>query len=90
MSVQDPMPKRDTLLPTVSKHGLLGRIDAVPTHPAEHTCDLEDEVELRTPGYLARALGGLQRLRLELREEQCEARVVVVRVADLGDQDVYS
>ena len=55
----------------------------------EDAGDLEHEVELGATGNLARALRGLERLRLELREEQRKTGVVVVRVANPGYLSIY-
>ena len=55
------------------------------THSAKDAGDLEDKVKLCPARYLARSLCGLERLGLELGEEERETGVVVVWVADLRD-----
>ena len=52
------------------------------THSAEHTRDLQYEVELGAARYLAGALCGLQCLRLQLGKEKRQTEVVVVGIPD--------
>ena len=59
------------------------------THFAEDTSSLQDEVELGATGDLAGALCCLQRFRLQLRKEQGQTWVIVVRVANLGYLSIY-
>ena len=60
------------------------RCEAGRTHSAEDAGDLQDKVEFSAARDLARALCRLERLRLELREEKREARIIVMRVPYLG------
>lgn len=64
--------------------------DYTHTHSAEDAGDLEDEVELGPPGDFTRALRCLERFRLELREQQREAGIVVVWVSDFNYRRIDS